>query len=52
MNQSYLPKLKTGMGNMARSFLLLCLFYLYRSGALHRKRKVFMATSKKLMSSL
>ena len=39
MNQSYLPKLKTGMGNMARSFLLLCLFLSLSIGNFAQEKK-------------
>ena len=39
MNQSYLPKLKTGMGNMARSFLLLCLFLSLSIGSFAQEKK-------------
>lgn len=39
MNQSYLPKLKTGMGNMVRSFLLLCLFLSLSIGSFAQEKK-------------
>ena len=58
MNQSYLPKLKTGMGNMARSFLLLCLFphYLIYLGMLYylaaEARKVGEDKNKKRMAAM
>ena len=39
MNQSYLLKLKTGIGNMARFFLLLCLFLSLSIGGFAQEKK-------------
>lgn len=39
MNQSYLTKLKAGTGNMARSFLLLCMFLSLSIGSFAQEKK-------------